>query len=94
MRTPRVTIDSMPFACFLYVKGIGKRIAAMEKRFGHFEGPEAPPAELERPEPLEHILARDAIPANATLCGPAAAMSRRRHARPEEPAGNPALLVP
>jgi len=66
----------------------------MEKRFGHFEGPEAPPAELERPEPLEHILARDAIPANATLCGPAAAMSRRRHARPEEPAGNPALLVP
>jgi len=42
MRTPRVTIDSMPFACFLYVKGIGKRIAAMEKRFGHFEGPKRP----------------------------------------------------
>jgi len=39
----------------------------MDARSVPFEEPEAPPVELERPEPLEHILRRDSIPANETL---------------------------
>jgi len=43
-------------------------MATMEMRSVQFEEPEAPPTEMERPEPLEHILRRDSIPANETLC--------------------------